>query len=129
MDDVIKVTLVCDRCSAVIAQGISANAVRLEAQALYGRRDGKDLCLKCNAPALPGPTSPEERARMSELLFTCPRTGQQVPTGIEIDPQSLRASWKRRLRLECPHCSETHELSVSEAYLASALKGGTETSG
>ena len=30
---------------------------------------------------------------------------------------SLRASWKRMLRLECPHCGETHELSVSEAYL------------
>ena len=42
---------------------------------------------------------------------------------------SLRASWKRMPRLECPHCGETHELSVSEAYLDSALKGGTETSG
>jgi hypothetical protein len=126
---VIKVTLVCDRCSAVIAEGISANAVRLEAQALYGRREGNDLCLKCNALALPSPTSTEERARMSELLFTCPRTGRQVPTGIETDPQSLRAAWKRTLRLGCPHCGETHELSVSEAYLDSALKGGTEPSG
>ena len=129
MDDVIKVTLVCDRCGAVIAEGISANAVRLEAQTRYGRREGNDLCLTCNALALPGPTSSEARARMSELLFTCPRTGRQVPTGIETDPQSLRASWKRALKIECPHCGETHEVSVSKAYLDSALKGGIETSG
>src|SRR5262245_12235301 len=53
----IKVLLVCDTCEAVIADGISANEVRFQAEALYRRRDGKDLCLTCagDAPTVPWP--------------------------------------------------------------------------
>ena len=43
----IKVTLVCDACDAVIADGISANEVRFQAEGRYRRREGKDLCLTC----------------------------------------------------------------------------------
>ena len=46
----IKVALACDNCGALIADGISANEVRLQAEALYRRRDGKDLCLACGGP-------------------------------------------------------------------------------
>ena len=49
----IKLSLVCDGCGAIIAEGISANEVRLELDALYRRRDGKDLCLQGEAPPLP----------------------------------------------------------------------------
>jgi hypothetical protein len=31
---------------------------------------------------------------MASLLFTCPTTHQQAPTGIETDVQSLHAAWK-----------------------------------
>jgi hypothetical protein len=122
----IKVTLVCDSCGAVIAEGISANAVRLEAQALYSRHAGRDLCLACEVRALTGPTAARASPSTSELLVPCPRTGRQVPTGIETDVQSLRASWKRMLTVDCPHCGEVHELSVREAYLGSALKDAGE---
>jgi hypothetical protein len=56
----IKVTLACDNCGALIADGISANEVRLQAEALYRRREGKDLCLACEgAPiAKAPPTAP-----------------------------------------------------------------------
>jgi hypothetical protein len=37
----IKVTLVCDDCGAVIADGISANEVWFQAEALYCRRARK----------------------------------------------------------------------------------------
>jgi hypothetical protein len=47
----IKVTLRCDDCGAVIADGISANELRFQAEALYRRREGKDLCLACEADA------------------------------------------------------------------------------
>jgi hypothetical protein len=58
---VIKVALVCDNCHALIADGISANEVRLQAEALYRRREGKDLCVACEgvAPAAPAPTPPD----------------------------------------------------------------------
>jgi hypothetical protein len=127
--DVIKVMLVCDSCSAVIANGISANAVRLEAQAVYRRRAGKDLCLTCEALALPSPTAERASPSTSELLFACPITGRPVPTGIETDVESLRASWKSVLKLDCPHCGEGHELSVRETYLNRALKEASERSG
>jgi hypothetical protein len=57
----IKVTLRCDDCGAVIADGISANEVRLQAETLYRRREGKDLCLACEADALAAspPTAPD----------------------------------------------------------------------
>ena len=59
----IKVALVCDNCGAVIADGISANEVRFQAEALYRRREGKDLCLACEGAALATapPTAPDHQ--------------------------------------------------------------------
>jgi hypothetical protein len=59
----IKVTLACDNCGALIADGISANEVRLQAEALYRRREGKDLCLACEGAALATapPTAPDHQ--------------------------------------------------------------------
>jgi hypothetical protein len=60
-----KVALVCDNCGAVIADGIAANEVRLQAKALYRRRECKDLCLVCagEAPtAAAPPRVPQEGA-------------------------------------------------------------------
>ena len=50
----IKLSLVCDGCGAIIAEGISANAIRHEAQALYRRHDSKDLCLGARRFHCPG---------------------------------------------------------------------------
>jgi hypothetical protein len=58
---------------------------------------------------------------MAPLLFVCPKTSQQAPTGIETDVQSLRASWKATLKVKCPHCGGAHEISVRETYLNRAL--------
>jgi hypothetical protein len=58
----IKQELVCDNCGARIADGISANEVRFQAEALYRRREGKDLCLKCEDAALAAPpTAPDHQ--------------------------------------------------------------------
>jgi hypothetical protein len=53
---------------------------------------------------------------MASLLFTCPTTHQQAPTGIETDVQSLHAAWKAMLKVKCPHCGKVHEISVRETY-------------
>jgi transposase-like protein len=58
---------------------------------------------------------------MAPLLFTCPKTNQQAPTGVETDVQSLSASWKATLKVNCPHCGREHEVSVRETYLDDAL--------
>ena len=57
---------------------------------------------------------------MGSLLFTCPDTNQQVPTGVETDVQSLRASWASTLKVDCP-CGKVHQISVRDAYINGAL--------
>ena len=79
MADVIKVTLVCDSCGAEIADGISANAMRLEAQALYGRHTGRDLCLACEARALTGPAATRASPSTSELLVPAREPDARFP--------------------------------------------------
>jgi hypothetical protein len=59
---------------------------------------------------------------MASLLFTCPTTRQQAPTGIETDVQSLRAAWSKNLKIKCPLCGEEHEISVRETYVEGALQ-------
>jgi phage FluMu protein Com len=63
---------------------------------------------------------------MASLLFTCPTTLQQAPTGIETDVQSLRAAWKATLKIKCPYCGKVHEISVRDTYINGALRGATD---
>ena len=63
---------------------------------------------------------------MASLLFTCPKTNQRASTGIETDVQSLSASWKVTLKVNCPHCGEVHEISVRETYINGALSDATD---
>jgi phage FluMu protein Com len=58
---------------------------------------------------------------MARLFFTCPKTNQQAPTGIETDVESLKASWRATLKVTCPRCGEVHEISVRETYINGAL--------
>jgi hypothetical protein len=59
---------------------------------------------------------------MAPLIFVCPKTHLQAPSGIETDVQSLSASWKAKLKVNCPHCGEAHEISVRETYINGALQ-------
>jgi hypothetical protein len=63
---------------------------------------------------------------MASLHFTCPQTDRKVSTGVETDAQSLRASWKATLKVDCPHCGAVHEIAVREAYLDSAVHAVTD---
>jgi hypothetical protein len=63
---------------------------------------------------------------LASLLFICPKTNQQAPTGIETDVQSLSSSWKAALKVTCPHCGEVHEISVRETYINGALDDATD---
>jgi len=63
---------------------------------------------------------------MASLLFTCPKTNQRAPTGIETDVQSLSISRKETLKVNCPRCGEVHEISVRETYINGALSDATD---
>ena len=65
---------------------------------------------------------------MASLLFSCPKTHQHAPTGIETDVLSLRASWKATLRMNRPHCGEVHEISVRETFINGALRDAADRS-
>jgi hypothetical protein len=59
---------------------------------------------------------------MASLLFTCPTTRLQAPTGIERDVQSLRAAWSKKLKIHCSFCGKVHDVSVREAYIEDAVR-------
>jgi hypothetical protein len=63
---------------------------------------------------------------MASLLFICPKTHQQAPTGIETDVQSLREVWSEKVKLRCPCCGETHEILVRETYINGAVRDGID---
>lgn len=58
---------------------------------------------------------------MRPLLFTCPKTKQQAPAGIETDFETLRAAWSETLKVSCPLCGGVHNISVRETYIYGAL--------
>jgi hypothetical protein len=60
------------------------------------------------------------------IFFTCPTTRQKVPTGVEMDVQSLQALWNTTLKVDCLCCGAAHEISIREAYLDSALADASE---
>jgi hypothetical protein len=63
---------------------------------------------------------------MAPLLFICPKTNQQAPTGLETDVQSLSAFWKATLLVHCAHCGEMHDISVRETYINGALSDAVD---
>jgi len=59
------------------------------------------------------------RAKMAALIFTCPRTGRPIESGIETDRASLSTVQSIRIRVRCPHCWEEHDRRIRDAQLAS----------
>jgi hypothetical protein len=58
---------------------------------------------------------------MTALMFMCPKTGRSIENGLETD----RASLSIRIRARCPHCWETHDLSIREdGHLALSRPSG-----
>jgi hypothetical protein len=62
---------------------------------------------------------------MAVLNFVCPRTGQQVDTGFDLDPASFADLPREITRLSCPHCDEPHLLAHISAWLGELLPGAS----
>ena len=58
---------------------------------------------------------------MTELYFTCPNTHARAPSGIGTDVKTLKKTWSKTLTVTCPSCGGTHQMSVRDTYIDSAL--------
>jgi len=56
---------------------------------------------------------------MAALIFTCPKTGRPIESGIETDRASLSGVQSVRIHVRCPHCWEEHDQRIRDAHLAS----------
>jgi endogenous inhibitor of DNA gyrase (YacG/DUF329 family) len=69
---------------------------------------------------------------MAMVMFTCPKSGKPVSTGIETDEQSFDAlvgaikskGNGKAKSVPCPHCGKAHSWSSGSAYLAPASPAG-----
>jgi hypothetical protein len=53
---------------------------------------------------------------MDPLKFICPRTGNQVDTGVDLDDDSF-GNLDDDTELSCPHCAETHRIGEVQSWL------------
>jgi len=61
--------------------------------------------------------SGERESVMCLLMIRCPRTGQEVWTGVETDPDSFRKIPDDLFYTSCPHCGLEHAWWRDEAWL------------
>ena len=62
---------------------------------------------------------------MASLLFTCPATLQEAPTGIETDVQSLQAAWKPGARpVSLPPAPDQGSLPMMKEALLNDIDTG-----
>ena len=54
---------------------------------------------------------------MATIYTSCPNTGREISTGIEIDADSFARMPDVIARIDCPHCGERHNWSKHNAYL------------
>lgn len=54
---------------------------------------------------------------MGMLMIKCPKSGQEIPTGIQIDPERFRASPVFFSRSRCPVCHIDHPWFAREAWV------------
>ena len=71
-----------------------------------------------NADAQLNGASWEEQI-MAALIFTCPKTGRPIESGIETDRASLSGVQSVRIHVRCPHCWEEHDQRIRDVHLAS----------
>jgi hypothetical protein len=55
---------------------------------------------------------------MGIVVITCPHTGQDISTGIEIDQASFEKLPEVLVRSTCPHCGMQHSWWTREAKLS-----------
>ena len=57
-----------------------------------------------------------EPPRLHRVMVRCAESGENVPTGVRIDPASLKTSDLREQTFKCPHCFHEHTWSKDDAW-------------
>jgi hypothetical protein len=55
---------------------------------------------------------------MRSIIITCPTTGQEVRTGLEMDEEAFDAATLTDNPVTCPACGQVHSWDISDARLA-----------
>jgi hypothetical protein len=61
-------------------------------------------------------------AMATMVVFRCPETGEEVPTGLTSDLANFQGLPEGFASVRCPHCKCRHEWSRATAYLSVAPK-------
>jgi hypothetical protein len=57
---------------------------------------------------------------MGVIMIRCPRTGQDVPTGIEMRSSDFQRAPVFFARVQCPACGREHEWFAKDAWVSEA---------
>ncbi len=56
---------------------------------------------------------------MAQIVITCPKTGNPVPTGMDMDRESFESGTFVQLTLKnCPECGDDHTWDTKDAQLS-----------
>jgi hypothetical protein len=55
------------------------------------------------------------------LTVLCPVTMAAIPTLIGTDVRTLAKKWYTKIKVSCPYCRETHQYTVREAFVETAI--------
>lgn len=67
------------------------------------------------------PTHKKLRRRADCLTVLCPITMGSIPTLDATDARTLAKRWHTRIKVSCPHCGNSHEYRVCEAFVETAV--------
>lgn len=57
---------------------------------------------------------------MHTMVFSCPKTGEAVDSGLQVEPKTLAFALMMDTPLRCPHCGERHVFKAEAATLRKA---------
>jgi len=58
---------------------------------------------------------------MSFVSYRCPRTSQEVTTGIDTDAEALGKLRTLKIAVACPHCPEGHSVLADEMFFSDTV--------
>jgi hypothetical protein len=70
---------------------------------------------------LPSRASGSKKEFMPQIVFTCPVTDEDVPSGIETEQTSLDQMAPEEITLVCPHCGRPHTWQIRQGHLGNAF--------
>jgi hypothetical protein len=53
--------------------------------------------------------------------ISCPTTGKVVTFEVMTDAKTVAKSWRKFIRLRCPHCEDRHAIPFKEVYIEGVL--------